>query len=336
MTIMCKASFCVYFDHRYLPQGLTLYRSLKAWCPEAHLYVLALSESCKIFLENLGWSDLHVISLPELESYDRELCNIKATRTGAEYIFTLTPSWIRYLLRSDSDMKMLTYIDADTAFFSSPSPALSSLRTSVGVVGHRFPPRLNHLLCYGRFNVGWNTFCNDETAHACLDFWRDRCLDWCRDICDAGRFADQGYLDEWPELFGVQEIPHKGINVAPWNVDTFKFSSKNGAVWVDEYPLVFFHFQGMRRLWNCICESGLVRYKSTMTPLLRELVFTPYLQALLKTAEEFQLELWESLSRGQICSWGVLYLYAYCFAKGGGMKNFWKIPKIGRHYGEKR
>lgn len=294
---MSKFHFCTYFDHNYLAQGLVLYHSLMEFAPSSTLHVLALSEKCCAILKSLNLQNMRLICLEELERFDPVLLDVKRKRSPAEYIFTLTPSWIRFLLHSGGDMEMLTYLDADAAFFSSPETALGRVESSVGLVGHRFPTRLNHLLCYGRYNVGWNTFALDARSNACVDWWRERCLEWCYDVYDQGRFADQAYLDQWPELFGAQEIPHKGINVAPWNVDTFAFSSSNGMLWVDDDPLVFFHFHGVRRILPSLYATGLEKYGGTLTPLLREHVFKPYLDQLISISQEHGLTLWTSKNR---------------------------------------
>ena len=299
---MSKLDFCTYFDHNYLSQGLVLYHSLMEFAPSSTLHVLALSSKCQTILKSLDLQNVRLVYLEELERFDPSLLEVKSKRSAAEYIFTLSPSWIRFLLNSGGDIEMLTYLDADAAFFASPEIALRRVKSSVGLVGHRFPLRLNSLLRYGRYNVGWNTFVNDLVSRSCVDWWRERCLEWCYDNYEEGRFADQAYLDKWPELFGAQEIPHKGINVAPWNVDTFTFSSRNGMVWVDEDPLVFFHFHGISRMLASIYATGLEKYGCTLTPLLEELVFKPYLKQLLFTSQQHGLPLWASRNRSNSAS----------------------------------
>src|SRR6185503_15291489 len=98
-------------------------------------------------------------------------------------------------------------------FFGSPSAVFREQgEASVGIVPHRFPPRLAHLVENGIYNVAWVSFQRDRDGLECLEWWRKRCIEWCHDYIDNGRFADQGYLDEFPKRFGgVCAIDHPGI-----------------------------------------------------------------------------------------------------------------------------
>jgi hypothetical protein len=49
---------------------------------------------------------------------------------------------------------------------------------------------------------------------------------------------------------------------------------------VDGRELVFFHFQGLRRLFDGCYDSNLTGYGARLTPVIRNHVFRPYLKAL--------------------------------------------------------
>ena len=63
------------------------------------------------------------------------------------------------------------------------------------------------------------------------------------------RFADQKYLDRWPEQFSdVVELSHPGLNVAPWNLQRNSVERRSGSWWVGEFPLVLRAFPlGVRK-----------------------------------------------------------------------------------------
>ena len=84
--------FCTYFDHNYLPLGLTLYRSLKQHSPEFKLWVLCLSSTCYDVLKQLDLPDINLISLNEFERGDEALLGAKQNRRLIEYYFTCSPS----------------------------------------------------------------------------------------------------------------------------------------------------------------------------------------------------------------------------------------------------
>ncbi len=283
-----KLHFCTYFDHSYLPRALILHETLKKNSPNSILHILCLTSHCREILNRMELANVTLTNLSELEEATPDLLATKQIRSASEYIFTLSPAWIRYVLCRFAGIGRLTYVDADAAFFSSPVPFLEEMTASIGIVPHRFPPHMTHLSCFGLYNVGWNTFANDAISIACLNWWHEKCIEWCYDFCDDNRFADQGYLNDWPALFGAVEIENRGINVGPWNVGTFSFSEKDGRIFVNEDPLIFFHFQQMRRLVGPFYDAGVWSYQNKMPSLLRREVYIPYLNRLLEVSREIK------------------------------------------------
>ncbi len=277
--------FCTYFDHRYLAQGLALYASLSAVCNSFTLWVLALSEEASRMLAAAKLDNLCVVPLAALETFDAELRASRSNRSLVEYYFTCSPCLPRYLLHEHADVHTITYVDSDLYFFSSPESVFDEIgAASVAITPHRFTPDSapTHAR-YGLYNVGWLTFRGDSDGHACLEWWRERCIEWCRDQVEADRYADQKYLDRFATLFrGVHVIAHPGANLAPWNLAGHTAEWKDGAVRVDGRELVFFHFQGLRRLFGGWYDSNLTGYGAHLTPAACDHVFRPYLAALMR------------------------------------------------------
>lgn len=275
--------FCTYFDHRYLTRGLALLASLEATVPAFTLWVLALSDETVQLLSGLALPNVRIVPLPLLLLHDPELAATRRTRSPAEFYFTCSPCLPRYLMQREG-ITDVTYLDSDLFFLSTPEPVFEEIRhASIAITPHRFAGRaIRTHSRYGRYNVGWVTFRNDENGMACLEWWRQRCLEWCFDRAEAERYADQKYLDQFETLFsGVQAIRHPGANVAPWNVAGLDISLRDGRVLVDGRELVFFHFQGLRRLSRRWYDSNLTGYGARLDPILRQHAFRPYLQALL-------------------------------------------------------
>jgi hypothetical protein len=285
---MSELQFATLFDHNYLPRGLVLYDSLREYCPTATLHVLCLSQECFEFLLAQNLPQLIVTKLIEVEEFDPQLVDAKQNRTWVEYIFTLSPAWPLYLFSRYPEMDMVTTVDCDTSFFSDPTLAMRHMDNySVGIVGHRFPKRLKHLEIYGVYNVGFQSFRRDKVGLECLNWWRLRCLEWCEDRLEGDRFAEQKYLDRWPEMFGAVEFPEQGINVAPWNVDSFSIGRRNGTICINDEPLIFYHFAQLRPIWGCWMNSGLFDYRSTMTESLRRDIYSTYLTRLHKRSMDY-------------------------------------------------
>jgi hypothetical protein len=271
---------CTYFDARYLPRGLALLESLRAHAGPFRLFVLCLDEATQASMA--GRPDVVALRLDELEREQPELLAAKAGRSWLEYYYTCTPALIASVLRRFPGVQLLTYLDADLYFFSSPAPIDAEIGDAgIAIVEHRFPESLRHLEAYGRFNVGWVTFRRETEALRCLETWREQCLAWCYDQVETDRFADQKYLDAWPRLYqGVAIIRHKGANLAPWNVARYALREDAGRVLVDESPLHFYHFHGLHYERPGPVRSGLAPYGARLTPTLRQHVYRPYLRAL--------------------------------------------------------
>lgn len=274
--------YCTYFDSNFLPQGLVLADSLVRHDPAGVLWVLALDEQAATVLNRLERSNVRVVGLAELESADRRLAALKPERTGADYIFTLSPCWPRHLLRDRPEIDRITYVDADMMFFSSPRAVFDEMGgSSILLCGHDFPGFLRHYEQHGRYNVGILSWRRDASGIACLDWWRERCLEWCHDRVEPTRYAEQKYLEEWPVHFaGVVECRNPGVNLAPWNWMNHRCDVRPGGVIVDKRPLVVFHFARFRALaGDWWWQSGQLDY-GVMPWRLRQAIYGPYADAL--------------------------------------------------------
>ncbi len=277
--------FCTYFDRNYLSRGLALHQSLQRHCPESILWVLCMDTAVHQILLDLSLPSLNPISLEVFELGDAPLHAAKQNRSRVEYYFTCTPSLPLYVFNHSTDVDLVTYIDADLFFFSDPTPLFEELAgSSVAIIGHRFPPHLRHLETHGIYNVGWLSFRRDENGLACLRWWRDRCIEWCYDRLEGNRYGDQKYLDDWPQRFrGVRVLDHKGANLAPWNVTNYSLRFEAGQILVDEQPLLFFHFHGLKEVFPYVFDTNLKPYGGGSIPLLKPLVYRPYLRELYST-----------------------------------------------------
>jgi hypothetical protein len=276
--------YCTYFDQRYLLQGLTLYRSLASLGVEFVLHVLCFDDPTLEILEKLGLANIRPGPLREFEAGDEALLAAKRNRSLVEYYFTCSPSWPLYLLNRFPGIDLVTYLDSDLFFYSSPEPVFEEMGSrSILIVGHRFPEELRHLEINGIYNVGLVAFRNDANGRECLSWWRERCLEWCYDRREGGRFADQKYLDDWPGRFrGVAVLRHKGAGLAPWNWMNYRIEMGNGTGTVDGEPLIFYHFQGVKLITRRMCDPGTRVYGKMPAPLRRRL-YGGYLAALAQT-----------------------------------------------------
>ena len=274
--------YCTYFDHHYLRRGLALYRSLKRHCPSFRLWVLCMDPLVYKILSHLSLPDLTLIPIEDLESADPQLLEAKQNRRLLEYYFTCTPSLPLFILNHHLDVPMITYLDADLFFFSDPGPIHEEVGdSSLAIIGHRFPEHLRHLEIHGIYNVGWLSFSRSAEAFLCLQRWREQCIEWCIRRPENDRYADQKYLDDWPRLYkGLVVLCHKGANLAPWNLANYEIRWRDGRVWVDAQPLIFYHFHGLHPLRSWFYDSQLDRYQMKPSWRVMRRVYLPYIQSL--------------------------------------------------------
>ncbi len=275
--------FCTYFDHRYLNRGLALHRSLRKHCPDFRLWVLCLNDTAFELLSEMEIPEIEAVRLGDFEKRNPEMLGAKQNRSLIEYYFTCTAAWMMDVLTQNSQIDLLTYLDADLYFFESPDAVFSEMaKASIGIIPHRFAPRHRFLEKHGVFNVGCVSIRPDATGLACLSRWKNQCLEWCYDFCDGGRFADQKYLDEWPALYKDKlcVIQHPGADLAPWNVLNCRLQKAGGQVRVNGQPLVFYHFHGLKILRTWLFNPNLLSFGLESFDSVLKWIYTPYLNEL--------------------------------------------------------
>jgi hypothetical protein len=282
---MRRFGFCTFFDHRYLLKGLALYRSMRQHCPEQDLWIVCFDDISYTTLSKMSLPHLHLIRLSDFE--DEELLAIKSSRSPAEYCFTCTPSVPLYVLGLEPKLEAVFYIDADMFFYSDPSPIWEEFTGhSIVIVGHRFSPKDAYKAQrHGIYNVGLAGFRRDENALECLTWWRQRCIEWCYARSTGDRFADQKYLDDWPVRFqNVVVAQHKGVGLAPWNMKNYAVTSRDGQIFVDDQPLVLYHFHTFRELGRLTFSLFSRDYSLRRGPV--RLIYRPYVSAIRQAIED--------------------------------------------------
>lgn len=271
--------YCTHFDRNYLPRALVLFRSLKRHSPPFTLWALCLDDETHDVLASLAEPMIRPIRITDFERDDDALLTAKANRSLIEYYFTCTPSLPLYILRLEPHVPTITYLDADLKFFSSPQAVFDELgSSSIGIVPHAFPPGLHHLEKFGRFNVGLVVFRNNSTGLACLARWREQCLNWCYDRVEADRYADQKYLDEWPDLYGaVRILENPGAVTGPWNFTQHQITVSDGRLNVDGRDLIFYHFAGLRFIRSWLFDLGLGGF-GRMSHAIRMRLYRTYVE----------------------------------------------------------
>ncbi len=99
----------------------------------------------------------------------------------------------------------------------------------------------------GVYNLGFLGIALDDGTSSFLDWWADRVHAHCYSDLPAGLFVDQSWMEFAPTFLDrVAILRDPGLNVAYWNLPHRKLH-RTGSDWsIDDRPLGFFHFSGMR------------------------------------------------------------------------------------------
>jgi hypothetical protein len=281
---MANRVYCSYFDHNYLSRGLALYHSLQRHAPGSRLWVLCLSEACHRVLVALDLPNILPVRLAELEAADPEVAATRSGRSAIEYYFTCTPAWMLFVLERETGAEWVTYLDGDLYFYASAQSIYDELEdTSIAIIPHRYTSKLQRLRKFGTYNVGWVGARNDSDGIAVVKWWRGKCIEWCYDYVDGDRFADQGYLDSFARQSSrVKVIGNIGANLAPWNVGNYRIDFRDNRVMIDAvHPLVFFHFQGLRKGLGWFIFNSHRVYRAPFSKDVRNHIYKPYVDELL-------------------------------------------------------
>ncbi|QWD78284.1 hypothetical protein [Polynucleobacter sp. MWH-Svant-W18] len=286
--------FCTSLGVSSLPKLLALYWSLLRHSANPFVFwILCDGDEVYRLLFKLNLEHVRLVPLTEFEKTDIELYSVKRDRDVFEYNCTLRPCWMLYLLSCNSEIQFLTYMDTDLYFFSDPLCLYDQLdNCSVLLSEHRFSKLATRLgmtpKISGVFNAGWLTVKNDKIGHEALLWWRKRCLEWCRRFYEDGKFGEQKYLESMPELFqGAVALNRLGGNVAPWNVSDYLVSADEiNRVYVDNEPLIFFHFHALQMegefSFKVVREVGknvvqLTNPSYVLSGRQKQLIYKPYI-----------------------------------------------------------
>ena len=279
--------FCTYFDSFYAVRGLSLLRSLHRHSNSFRLHVLCLDDEVYSMLSKLDDEALVLLRLADLEREKPELARAKGNRSIIEYYFTISPYLPRWVLQQNSSLKQVTYLDSDLYFFGDPQKVFDEIgEGSVAMMPHRFLDVNKSREQFGHYNVGWLSFRNNTEGRACLDDWASQCLDWCYDKVEGERFADQKYLNAWPKKYpGTVVVKNSGANAAPWNIARYAITSSKDEILLDNNPLVFYHFEGMKWVNAYLLDVSALRCSACSPQAIKLVVNTiykPYIKELYK------------------------------------------------------
>jgi hypothetical protein len=154
-----------------------------------------------------------------------------------------------YFFEKFPSIDRLVFLDGDILVFNSMTFSTASITISP----HRtrqtgFYPFSNSLSDvslnrFGVYNAGYFEVMRDDEGLRFLNWWKDLMSTMCYDRPDEHLFTDQLWLNAVPAFFeNVQIIKNPGYNVAYWNLIERTVKEKEGQFFVEDQPLVFYHY----------------------------------------------------------------------------------------------
>ena len=263
--------------------------------PPEKIVILALDFSTERHLKERFLADPVIEIKTFVDFPDVDFWSLRSSRSYVEFCWALGSVLSNELLKTYKSTT--TYLDADICFFSSPSDIqMEAAKASASITPHRFPSRLKSLEVNGLFNVGWVSFAPTAEGLEVSSNWRKNCEQSTAYEASVGIVGDQKYLDEWPRVFNnVYQIPNPGVNLAPWNHESYKVTKNKNRWSVDGDNLIFYHFHGFRTR-----ADGLVYPVADLYRLKKDVPRDLYLEYfnLLKNVE-LSLGPWHVAPRGR-------------------------------------
>jgi hypothetical protein len=245
-SLMTRA-VCTIVSLNYLPYARSLYESFREIHSDWKFYVLIadrLPANMPPLEEQFEFFFVEELRIPNFSSMAFKY-DVLAFNTNVK------PTFLRFLL--DRGVQQLIYLDPDIFVYSPLTPIFDSLdEYSIVITPHCTSPNEAcreaeiRLLQTGTYNLGFIAISDNPETRRFLNWWEERCLHAAFDEIRSGLFVDQKWINQVPAYFeDVKILRHSGCNVAYWNLHEHVIRQEGNNWFVDEQPLIFFHFSGV-------------------------------------------------------------------------------------------
>jgi hypothetical protein len=233
-------------SNNYLGQAKVLAESYIAHHPEQH-FVIGLVDRLDPSLNYKTFQPADVIPFeqlgyPEFDSMTKHYGIIELNTA-------VKPFYFEYLFTQGYED--VIYFDPDIVIFR-PLSKLSEwfAENDILLTPHTLTPThsnsdrwqlVSNLV--GVYNLGFLGLRKSVNTAALITWWKGKLERQCLMVPAEGYFVDQIWANFFPVYFkGTFVIEDPGYNVAYWNFGERLLSKKNGSYFVNDSPLVFFHF----------------------------------------------------------------------------------------------
>ncbi len=274
--------YCLITDKNYINSTVCLIDKIST----KKIHILCLDQYSENFF-NKNFNYLSIFRLIDVEQ-KFNLQEIKKKRSKRSYVFTLKSFFLDYVSEYVNDNEYLIYLDSDLFFFSKNEVFEKNLTvSSVHITPHNFDRRNNFREIYGNYNAGIVIFKKSFEGKKVLDWWKEKCFENCSLNVSDEIYSDQKYLNKFNEISkDVHKINHPGINLAPWNLNSYVYEIIEEDLFVDGKPLILFHFHSFKKLMFSFYAMGIKDYYIKFDDVIK-LIYGRYASAMKDIVEKY-------------------------------------------------
>jgi hypothetical protein len=288
---MPKYHFASVLSKFHLFKIIPMYSSLKVRCKDFQLFILCMDSEVYDVFSKINFDNITLVKLEDIEDEDEEMLKAKSHRSFHEYCWTSKAVFLYYVLKKYPDAEYFAHLDADLYFYSNPEEIFNeNPSASLYITHHRNSKMFESTYeLTGIYNTGFVGCRNDRDALDAVKQWKTRCIKSCSVVPDTVNktFGDQRYIEDWPINFkNVNVINSLGANAALWNIHNYTVTSRNGKVYLNEDPLIFYHFSGVSIFSPK--EFDLCWYYHIDDPCMLNYIYLPYISILSEAIIQIQ------------------------------------------------
>jgi hypothetical protein len=238
-------------SNNYYSQALTLAQSCKAISPDTHFIIVIVDEHSSSIKYSSEYEHIFIDQLPInteeiISKYDIVELNTSIKPSVFLYIIKKYKS-VTSIHYFDPDIKIYSPINELEKHFADKSILLTPhILTPINIAdGH---PQDHLFLNYGIYNLGYLGIKVNTTTISLLSWWEGKTLTLGYNKVCQGLFVDQLWINHVPVFYHdcTKILLHPGCNAAPWNLHERKITLKEGKYYVNDVPLIFFHFSNYK------------------------------------------------------------------------------------------
>jgi hypothetical protein len=239
----------------YLSQAITLGNSLKLSdsSVEFRIYLVDKFEGREHLKECVPYTVIEIENVPVVDF--NGMCSrynlIELNTAVKPFIFD-------FIFKSENQINNIIYFDPDIKVYDSLSQLKHTLlNNSIVLTPHILSPSEDHpygqaeknYLYGGIFNLGFIGVSRQPETFRFLDWWKKRLVHQAYADGLMHLFYDQKWLNFAPVFFDkvyIEKSP--GYNMAAWNLHEREITSSTKKAYTinHEFPLLFFHFSGVK------------------------------------------------------------------------------------------